>query len=69
MEKGEYRRLASELGLMIVCPDTSPRGDHIETHDDNWQLGAALDSMSTQQSLRIAIIIKCTVTLPKCCRI
>lgn len=39
MEKGEYRRLAAELGLMIVCPDTSPRGDHIETHDDNWQLG------------------------------
>ncbi len=27
MEKGEYRRAASELGIIIVCPDTSPRGD------------------------------------------
>ncbi len=29
MEKGEYRRLASELGLIVVCPDTSPRGDGV----------------------------------------
>lgn len=27
MDKGEYRRLAAELGLIIVCPDTSPRGE------------------------------------------
>jgi S-formylglutathione hydrolase len=26
MDKGEYRRTAAELGLIIVCPDTSPRG-------------------------------------------
>lgn len=26
MEKGEYRRAAAELGLIVVCPDTSPRG-------------------------------------------
>ena len=26
MEKGEYRRLASELGIIVVVPDTSPRG-------------------------------------------
>ena len=38
MEKGEYRRLAAELGLIIVCPDTSPRGD-IEDVEDNWQMG------------------------------
>ena len=29
MEKGEYRRLASELGLIIVAPDTSPRGEGV----------------------------------------
>ena len=29
MEKGEYRRLASELGLIIVAPDTSPRGESV----------------------------------------
>ena len=39
MEKGEYRKIAAELGLMVVCPDTSPRGSHVETHEDNWQLG------------------------------
>lgn len=27
MEKGEYRRAAAEAGLIVVCPDTSPRGD------------------------------------------
>lgn len=39
MDKGEYRRLAAELGLIVVCPDTSPRGDGVLAHDDNWQLG------------------------------
>ncbi len=39
MEKGEYRRLAAELGLIVVCPDTSPRGDGIADEADNWQLG------------------------------
>jgi S-formylglutathione hydrolase len=39
MEKGEYRRLSSELGLVIVCPDTSPRGDDIPDEKDNWQFG------------------------------
>lgn len=39
MDKGEYRRLAAELGVMVVCPDTSPRGDGVTAHDDNWQLG------------------------------
>ncbi len=29
MEKGEYRRAASELGLIIVAPDTSPRGKSV----------------------------------------
>jgi S-formylglutathione hydrolase len=39
MDKGEYRRLASELGLAIVCPDTSPRGESIPDEPDNWQFG------------------------------
>ncbi|MEP0520338.1 MAG: S-formylglutathione hydrolase [Hyphomicrobiales bacterium] len=29
MEKGEYRRAAAEHGLIIVCPDTSPRGENV----------------------------------------
>ncbi len=33
MEKGEYRRAAAEHGIIIVCPDTSPRGDHVADED------------------------------------
>lgn len=40
MDKGEYRRLAAELGLMIVCPDTSPRGESVPDEKDNWQFGS-----------------------------
>ncbi len=40
MDKGEYRRLAAELGLMIVCPDTSPRGEGVPDEKDNWQFGS-----------------------------
>ena len=39
MEKGEYRRLAAELGVIVVCPDTSPRGDDVPDEPDNWQIG------------------------------
>ncbi len=39
MDKGEYRRLAAELGLIIVCPDTSPRGADVPDEKDNWQFG------------------------------
>jgi S-formylglutathione hydrolase len=40
MEKGEYRRKAAELGMAIVCPDTSPRGENIPDEKDNWQFGS-----------------------------
>lgn len=33
MEKGEYRAAASENGLIVICPDTSPRGDDIPDED------------------------------------
>ncbi|MGQ3048795.1 MAG: S-formylglutathione hydrolase [Niveispirillum sp.] len=37
-EKGEFRRWAAELGLIIVCPDTSPRGEGV-ADDTGWDLG------------------------------
>lgn len=40
MDKGEYRRMAAELGLIIVCPDTSPRGESVPDEKDNWQFGS-----------------------------
>lgn len=39
MDKGEYRRLAAELGIAVICPDTSPRGDDVPDEADNWQFG------------------------------
>ncbi len=39
MEKGEYRRMAAELGLIVICPDTSPRGDDVPDELSNWQMG------------------------------
>ncbi len=38
MDKGEYRRLANELRLIVVCPDTSPRGDEVPD-DDSYDMG------------------------------
>lgn len=29
MDKGEYRRACADLGLILVAPDTSPRGDDV----------------------------------------
>ena len=40
MEKGEYRAAAAALGLMIVCPDTSPRGPDVPDEPNNWQFGS-----------------------------
>ena len=40
MEKGEYRKKAAELGMAIICPDTSPRGGNIPDEKDNWQFGS-----------------------------
>lgn len=39
MDKGEYRRMAAELGVAVICPDTSPRGDDVADEKDNWQFG------------------------------
>lgn len=39
IEKGEYRRMAAELGLIVVCPDTSPRGNDVADELTNWKMG------------------------------
>lgn len=38
MEKSGLQRIASELGLMVVAPDTSPRGDDV-ANDEAYDLG------------------------------
>ena len=39
MIKAGAQRIAAELGLMLVAPDTSPRGAGIEGEDADWDLG------------------------------
>jgi len=38
MEKGEYRCAASEHGVIVICPDTSPRGEDV-ADDEAYDLG------------------------------
>jgi S-formylglutathione hydrolase len=40
MEKGEYREAAAKNGIIIVCPDTSPRGEDVPDDEGNWQFGS-----------------------------
>lgn len=45
--KAGFQRTAAELGLIIVCPDTSPRGDHVpddEAYDFAKGAGFYLDA-------------------------
>src|SRR6185437_1321375 len=39
MVKAGALRLAAELGLVLVAPDTSPRGLGIPGEDDDWDFG------------------------------
>jgi S-formylglutathione hydrolase len=39
MTKGGAQRLAAEHGLMLVAPDTSPRGLGLPGEDDDWDFG------------------------------
>jgi len=38
MEKSGLQRVAAELGLMVIAPDTSPRGDSV-ANDEAYDLG------------------------------
>jgi S-formylglutathione hydrolase len=38
--KGGAQRLASQLGIMLVAPDTSPRSTGIEGEASDWEFGA-----------------------------
>jgi S-formylglutathione hydrolase len=47
MEKGGYQRVCAELGLILVAPDTSPRGDGVPddgTYDFGQGAGFYLDA-------------------------
>ena len=51
-EKGEYRRLCAELGLIFVAPDTSPRGEGVADDPEgayDFGLGAGFYVDATQE--------------------
>ncbi len=49
-DKGEYRRVCAELGLIFVAPDTSPRGDDIPDDEDyDFGKGAGFYVDATQE--------------------
>lgn len=39
MIKAGAQRLAAELGVMLVAPDTSPRGANVPGEEESWDLG------------------------------
>jgi S-formylglutathione hydrolase len=39
-EKGGFQRTAAELGLIVVCPDTSPRGAGLAGEDEAYDFGS-----------------------------
>ncbi len=40
MQKAGAQRVAAELGIAIVCPDTSPRGTDLPGEHDNYDFGS-----------------------------
>ena len=49
-EKGEFRAACAELGLIFVCPDTSPRGADVPDADGyDFGLGAGFYVDATQE--------------------
>ena len=40
MQKSGAQRVAAELGLAIICPDTSPRGTDLPGEHDDWDFGS-----------------------------
>lgn len=51
MEKGEYRQTCSELGLALIAPDTSPRGEGVPDDPEgayDFGLGAGFYVDATQ---------------------
>lgn len=39
-EKGGYQRYAAEHGLIVLCPDTSPRGTDLPGEHDDYDFGS-----------------------------
>lgn len=59
--KAGAQRVAAELGIALIIPDTSPRGDGV-ADDPAYDLGRAPAFMSMPRRHRGRSIIRCTIT-------
>jgi S-formylglutathione hydrolase len=68
LTKGGAQRIAAELGLLLVAPDTSPRGAGFPGETDNWDFGAGagfyLDATQPPWSSRYRMFSYVTRELP-----
>lgn len=68
MEKGEYREAAARHGIIIVCPDTSPRGEGVADVADDWKLGCGagfyVDAVQAPWSAHFKMYSYVTAELP-----
>lgn len=66
--KAGAQRLAAEHGLVLVCPDTSPRGANLPGEDDSWDFGTGagfyLDSTAAPWSQHYRMAQYVTQELP-----
>ncbi len=66
--KGGAQRLAAELGLMLVVPDTSPRNTGIPKEDADWEVGTAagfyVDATQAPWAARFRMFTYVTRELP-----
>jgi S-formylglutathione hydrolase len=66
--KGGAQRIASDLGLIVVAPDTSPRNTGIPGEADDWQFGAGagfyLDATEAPWSKFFNMYTYCSAELP-----
>jgi S-formylglutathione hydrolase len=67
MDKGEYRRAAAELGVIVICPDTSPRGEDVpddEGYDFGKGAGFYVDATQDPWARNFRMYSYVTVELP-----
>jgi S-formylglutathione hydrolase len=68
LAKGGAQRLAAELGVMLVAPDTSPRGAGFPGEDDAWDFGTGagfyVDATQAPWSSRYRMYTYVTEELP-----
>lgn len=66
--KAGAQRIAAELGLIVIAPDTSPRNTGIPGEADDWQFGAGagfyLDATVEPWSKHFKMYTYCSTELP-----